>query len=64
MKLKFLFRLEDDVLMTGDAVERASVEINPATNEIEVTLRLNSAGKQTFGRITKANVNRQLGDNS
>ncbi|MCB0325761.1 MAG: protein translocase subunit SecD, partial [Bdellovibrionales bacterium] len=53
-------RLEEDVLMTGDAIERANVEVNPQTNEIEVTLRLNGFGKQTFARITTENVNRQL----
>lgn len=52
--------LEDEVAMTGDAVQTANVEINPGTNEIEVTLRLNSIGKSTFGRVTKENVGRQL----
>jgi len=50
----------DDILMSGDAVEKANVQINPQTNEIEVTLKLNSIGKQTFGRITTDNTNRQL----
>jgi preprotein translocase subunit SecD len=52
--------LEDEVLMTGDAIQRANVEINPQTNEIEVSLRLNSLGASTFDRITKANIQRQL----
>lgn len=52
--------LEDEVAMAGDAVQTANVEINPGTNEIEVTLKLNSVGKSTFGRITKENVGRQL----
>lgn len=53
-------RLEDEVLMTGDAIHKANVEINPQTNEIEVTLRLNSFGKNTFDRITGDNVGKQL----
>ncbi len=52
--------LEDQVLMTGAAVDNASVDINPQTGEIQVSLRLNSGGRDTFGRITSANVNRQL----
>lgn len=53
-------RVEDEVLMTGDAIDNANVEINPSTNEIEVTLRLNSVGAKTFERITSENVQRQL----
>ncbi|MDR2338015.1 MAG: protein translocase subunit SecD [Deltaproteobacteria bacterium] len=54
------YLLEDQTLMTGAAVEKASVDINPQTGEIEVLLRLNSSGRGTFDRITGANVNRQL----
>jgi preprotein translocase subunit SecD len=46
--------------MTGDAIERANVDINPQTNEIEVSLKLNAFGKQTFARITRDNTNKQL----
>lgn len=53
-------RVEDEVLMTGDAIENANVEISPSTNEIEVTLRLNAIGAKTFDRITSENVQRQL----
>ncbi|MCC6931711.1 MAG: protein translocase subunit SecD [Deltaproteobacteria bacterium] len=52
--------LEDDVLMTGDVIEHAAVEISPQNNQPEVTLRLNSIGKGVFDRITGANVGRQL----
>ena len=52
--------LEDDVLMTGDAVDDAAVEINPQNNQVEVTFRLTSVGGETFGRVTGANTNRQL----
>ncbi len=53
-------KVEEDILMTGDAIERATVDINPQTNEIEVNLKLNPFGKQTFARITRENTNRQL----
>jgi preprotein translocase subunit SecD len=52
--------LEEDVLMTGDAIERADVEIDTQTNQFQVTLKLNSVGARTFDRITSRNVGRQL----
>jgi preprotein translocase subunit SecD len=55
----FVF-LRDEVLMSGDAIEKANVDINPSTNQREVTLKLNAFGKGLFGRITSENVGRQL----
>ena len=55
-----VLRLEDEVAMSGDAVQNANVNINPSTNEIEVTLTLNSIGKGTFAHITSENIKRQL----
>lgn len=52
--------LEDEVLMSGDAIDNAQVEINPRTNEVEVSLKLNSFGAQTFARITTENQGRSL----
>jgi preprotein translocase subunit SecD len=52
--------LQDEVVMAGDAISTANVQINPQTNEVEVSLRLNSVGKSTFAHITSENVNRQL----
>ncbi len=52
--------LEDEVLMTGDAIQRANVEINPRDNSIEVALTFNNLGASTFDRITKNNVQRRL----
>ena len=52
--------LEDEILMSGDAIENAQVEINPQTNEVEVSLKLNSFGAQTFSRITSENKDRFL----
>ena len=52
--------LEDEVLMTGDAIESANVEIDPNSTGMEVSFRLNSIGAKTFGRITSANIGRRL----
>lgn len=52
--------LEDEILMSGDAVQRASAEVNPQTNEIQVSLKLNSFGAKTFAKITGENVGRSL----
>ncbi len=53
-------RLEDEVLMSGDAIERANVEISSQTNEAEVSLVLNSAGAKAFERATSENVGRLM----
>ncbi len=52
--------LEDEVLMSGDAIQRATVEVNPQNNEIQVSLKLNSYGARTFARITGENAGRSL----
>lgn len=52
--------LEDEVVMTGDAIETANVEISPQNNEVQVSLKLNSQGKKTFSEITSANIQRSL----
>jgi len=54
------YQVEDQTLMTGDAIQDASVEVDPQTNEIQVSLRLNGLGRKTFDNITGANINRQL----
>jgi len=52
--------LEEDVLMSGDAIEKALVEIDPQTNETQVTLKFNPIGKKTFARITTDYNGKQL----
>lgn len=52
--------VEDQVLMTGDAIERAQVDMSTQTNEIEVALKLTSVGARTFEQITGDNIGRQL----
>lgn len=51
--------VEDQALMTGDAVADARVDFDPQ-GQVEVTLKLSPLGAQTFARITSENVGRQL----
>jgi preprotein translocase subunit SecD len=51
--------VEDQALMTGDAVADARVDFDPQ-GQVEVSLKLSSLGAQTFARITSENVGRQL----
>ncbi len=50
--------VEEDVLMTGDAVSDARVATGQG--QVEVSLSLTSEGGQTFRRITSENVGRNL----
>ena len=51
--------VEDQTLMTGDAVADARVDFD-RQGQVEVSLKLSSLGQQTFARITAENVGRQL----
>ncbi len=51
--------VEDQALMTGDAVADARVDFDQQ-GQVEVSLKLSSLGSQTFARITSENVGRQL----
>lgn len=51
--------VEDQALMTGDAVSDARVNFDQ-TGQVEVELILSNIGATTFGRITSENVGRQL----
>lgn len=51
--------VEDPALMTGDAVDDARVDFDPQ-GQVEVALRMTSAGASDFARITSENVGRQL----
>ncbi len=50
--------VEDQTLMTGDAVGNARVDM--VDGQVEVLLTLTGDGRRTFGRITSENVGRQL----
>jgi preprotein translocase subunit SecD len=51
--------LEEQALMTGDAVADARVDFTQ-NGQVEVTLKLSPLGTQTFARITSENIGRQL----
>ncbi len=51
--------VEDQALMSGDAVSDARVNIDQK-GEVQVSLKLTPAGGQAFARITSENVGRQL----
>ncbi len=53
------YTVEDPPLMTGDAVDDARVDFDP-NGQVEVALRMTSAGADDFARITSENVGRQL----
>lgn len=53
-------QVESEVLMNGDSIKSAGVEISPRTNEVEVTLQFNPVGAQLFDHITAENTRRQL----
>lgn len=52
--------VEDEVLMTGNSVETATSQPSPQSNEMEVSLKLNSTGARIFDQITADNVGRRM----
>jgi preprotein translocase subunit SecD len=53
------YTVEDPPLMTGDAVDDARVDFD-RNGQVEVGLRMTSAGADDFARITAENIGRQL----
>jgi preprotein translocase subunit SecD len=53
------YTVEDPALMTGDGVDDARIEFDQ-NGQVEVSLRMTSAGADDFARITSENVGRQL----
>ncbi|MCC6220066.1 MAG: protein translocase subunit SecD [Deltaproteobacteria bacterium] len=52
--------LEEDVLMTGDAIDKAFVDISTSANEALVSLQFSAVGAKNFENITRQNVGRRL----
>ncbi|MCB0336502.1 MAG: hypothetical protein KDD62_09350, partial [Bdellovibrionales bacterium] len=52
-------RVEDELLLTGAAVDDAIVTFDN-NNQVEVSLTFTSDGAKTFGRVTGENVQRQM----
>lgn len=51
--------LEDEVLMTGDAIKSARVDISQ-TAGVEVSLEFTSSGTKTFANVTSEHIGRRL----
>ncbi|HZS43118.1 MAG TPA: protein translocase subunit SecD [Candidatus Paceibacterota bacterium] len=51
----------EDTKLTGQYLQKATLEFNPQTNQPLVGLTFNSEGKQLFADITKANVGNIVG---
>lgn len=54
------YLLKKRILMTGDVLTDAKVQINPEYNEAYVTMAFDGEGAELFGQITGQNVGRKL----
>ncbi|MEX0844136.1 MAG: protein translocase subunit SecD [Balneolaceae bacterium] len=55
-----LIGVRTQVELTGDVIEAASVQFDPATNVPEVSMSMNSEGARKWGRITGANIGKPI----
>ncbi|MBO6585741.1 MAG: protein translocase subunit SecD [Gracilimonas sp.] len=55
-----LIGVRTQVELTGDVIEAASVQFDPATNVPEVSMTMNSEGARKWGRITGANIGKPV----
>jgi preprotein translocase subunit SecD len=55
-----LFGVKTDIEMTGDVIEEASVQFDPATNVPEVSMTMNAEGARDWARITGANIGKPV----
>ncbi|MDR9417215.1 MAG: protein translocase subunit SecD, partial [Gracilimonas sp.] len=55
-----LIGVRTQIELTGDVIEAASVQFDPATNVPEVSMTMNSEGARTWGRITGANIGKPV----
>ena len=55
-----LIGVRTQVELTGDVIEAASVQFDPATNVPEVSMSMNSEGARKWGRITGANIGKPV----
>jgi len=54
------FLVKQAVLMTGDVITDARVQIDQQFNEPYVTMNFDARGKRVFGRVTQENVGKRL----
>lgn len=58
---KLEFKTEDGkTVLTGKYLQDARAQLNPNTNDPEVTLKFNKEGARIFGEVTTANVHKRL----
>lgn len=55
-----LIGVRSQIELTGDVIEAASVQFDPATNVPEVSMTMNSEGARKWGRITGANIGKPV----
>lgn len=55
-----LIGVRTQIELTGDVIEDASVQFDPATNVPEVSMSMNSEGARTWARITGANIGKPV----
>ncbi|MDZ7808129.1 MAG: protein translocase subunit SecD [Gracilimonas sp.] len=55
-----LIGVRSQVELTGDVIEAATVQFDPATNVPEVSMSMNSEGARKWGRITGANIGKPV----
>ena len=55
-----LYGVKTQVELTGEVIEEASVQFDPATNVPEVSMSMNPDGARTWGRITGANIGKPV----
>lgn len=55
-----LIGVRTQIELTGDVIEAASVQFDPATNVPEVSMTMNSEGARKWGRITGANIGKPI----
>lgn len=55
-----LIGVRTQIELTGDVIEAASIQFDPATNIPEVSMTMNSEGARKWGRITGANIGKPV----
>src|SRR5690554_1515594 len=55
-----LYGVRTQVELTGDVIEEASIQFDPATNVPEVSMSMNAEGARRWGIITGANIGKPI----
>ena len=54
------YLVKKEILMTGDNIDQASMQIDDRFNEYYVAMSFDKAGAKTFAKITGENINRRM----